>query len=107
MRSATAHPGRTPWGLLVPAAIAAAFVVVPLLSLGVRTPWRSTGAVLSDPETLSALWLSVLTSSLAALLCVALGLPLVWLLTRADFRGRSVLRGLVTVPVVMPSATAG
>lgn len=99
--------GRTPWGLLLPAALAAVFLVVPLLALGVRTPWGSLDAVIGDPEVRSALWLSVETSTLAALICLLLGLPLVWLLTRATFPGRSVLRGLVIVPVVMPPVVAG
>ena len=36
-----------------------------------------------------------------------LGLPVAWILARVDFRGRGVLRALVTVPLVLPPVVAG
>ena len=41
------------------------------------------------------------------LVCLVLGLPLAWLLARVDFRGRRLLRALVTVPMVLPPVVAG
>ena len=42
-----------------------------------------------------------------AALSVLLGLPLAWVLARVELRGKGVLRGLVTVPLVLPPVVAG
>jgi molybdate transport system permease protein len=49
----------------------------------------------------------VLCASLAAGLCVLLGVPLAWLLARGSFPGRRLLRALVTVPLVLPPVVGG
>ena len=94
--------------VLVPlAALAVAFLLLPLAGLMVRAPWRTLPEHLSRPEILSALRLSVLCASLAAGLCVLLGVPLAWLLARGSFPGRRLLRALVTVPLVLPPVVGG
>ena len=82
-------------------------LVVPLLALLVRTPWAALPERLTDPTVQDALWLSLLTSALAMVVCLLLGLPLAWVLARVDFPGRSLLRGVVTVPLVLPPVVAG
>ena len=93
---------------LVPlAGLALAFLLLPVIGLVVRAPWRSMPEVLSRPEVVDALRLSLLCASLASVVCVLLGVPLAWLLARATFRGRSLLRALVTVPLVLPPVVGG
>lgn len=93
--------------LLVPAAVALAFLVLPLAALVVRAPWRTLPSQLLDAEVGQALRLSLVTASLATAVCVALGVPLAWVLARANFPGRRVLRALVTVPLVLPPVVGG
>lgn len=99
--------GRPPLYLLAPAALALLFLVVPLLSLVVRTPFTSLPQRLTEPVVLDALWLSLWTATAATALSLVLGLPLAWLLARVDFAGRSLVRVLVTVPLVLPPVVAG
>ena len=99
--------GRPPYLLLVPAALAVGFLVVPLAALLARTPWRDLGSHLSDPAVLEALRLSLVTSLAAVVVVVAVGIPLAWLLARVDFPGRTVVRALVVVPLVLPPVVAG
>jgi molybdate transport system permease protein len=99
--------GRPPLYLLAPAALALLFLVVPLLSLVVRTPFTSLPQRLTEPVVLDALWLSLWTATAATTLSLVLGLPLAWLLARVDFAGRSLVRVLVTVPLVLPPVVAG
>ena len=40
-------------------------------------------------------------------LCIVLGVPLAWLLARTAFRGRSLVRALVTLPLVLPPVVGG
>ena len=99
--------GRIPIALLIPATLGLAFLVLPLAGLLVRAPWTTLPQRLSAPGILTALRLSLLTATLATIVCVLLGVPLAWMLARADFPGRRVLRALVTVPLVLPPVVGG
>lgn len=99
--------GRPPVRLVVLAMLAATMLLLPLLGLLVRAPWSTLATQLRDPDVLDALRLSVLTASLAALICMVVGIPLAWLLARVDFTGRQLLRVLVTVPLVLPPVVGG
>jgi molybdate transport system permease protein len=96
-----------PAPLLVPAAIGIGFLVLPLLGLLVRTPWSAIGPALTQPEVGQALRLSLVSATLATLVSLVLGVPLAWVLARSRIRGRSVLRALVTVPLVLPPVVGG
>ena len=99
--------GRAPLRLLVPAGLAVTFLVVPLAALVARAPFRTLPSRLARPEVLDALWLSLWTATAAMLLSLVLGLPLAWLLARVEFPGRTLVRTLVTVPLVLPPVVAG
>ncbi|MEM8904621.1 MAG: ABC transporter permease [Actinomycetota bacterium] len=98
---------RPPWLLVAPAAVGAAVFVVPFVALLFRAPWSDLRERISSDVVIDALRLSLLTSVLAAGLSVALGVPLAWLLARVDFPGRSLLRALVTLPMVLPPVVGG
>lgn len=107
MEQTRPHLGRPPAPLLAGAALAAAFLVLPLLALVVAAPWERVWSIVTTPATREALWLSLWTSTVAATACLVLGLPLAWLLARVDFAGRRLLRAVVTVPLVLPPVVAG
>ena len=91
----------------MPAALAALFLLLPLLGLLVRAPWRGLPRLLADPAVVEALRLSLLCASLATALSLVLGVPLAWVLARARVRGVAVLRALVTLPLVLPPVVGG
>nr|WP_221442701.1 ABC transporter permease [Nocardiopsis algeriensis] len=101
------RPGRAPWILLLPAFAGAAFLVLPLAGLLVRAPWPDMARRVTEPEVLSALWLSLWTATAATVLSLLLGVPLAWLLARTEFPGRRIVRALVTVPLVVPPVVGG
>jgi molybdate transport system permease protein len=96
-----------PVPILVVAGVTTAFLVLPLAGLIVRAPWGDIGAYLAAPEIRSALRLSLAASLLATVATFAFGLPLAWVLARADFPGRSLLRGLTMLPLVLPPVVGG
>jgi molybdate transport system permease protein len=98
---------RVPLALLVPGGAGLLFLVLPLVGLLVRAPWATLPQRVAEPGVLAALRLSLLTATLAALLCLVLGVPLAWLLARVDFPGRRLVRALVTVPLVLPPVVGG
>ena len=99
--------GRAPLRLLVPAVLAVTFLVLPLGALLLRVPWADFDDRLLEPEVLDALRLSLVTSLAAVAVVTAVGIPLSWLLARVDFPGRTVVRALVIVPLVLPPVVAG
>jgi molybdate transport system permease protein len=98
---------RAPLVLLVPAALALAFLMLPLAGLLIRTPWTDLPRRLTAPGVLDALRLSLLCATAATVLCLVLGVPLAWLLARTAFPGRWLVRALVTVPLVLPPVVGG
>ncbi|MBI1378029.1 MAG: molybdate ABC transporter permease subunit [Frankiales bacterium] len=96
-----------PWPVAVPAAIALAFLALPILGLLVRAPWGRMAQILTSPASLDALRLSLVTSTSATVLAVVVGVPLAWVLARGTFAGRRLLRALVTVPLVLPPVVGG
>jgi molybdate transport system permease protein len=93
----------------VPLAAAAgvAFLVLPLAGLLQRAPWATIPGELARPEAREALALSLACSLGALGVAVVLGLPVAWVLARHRFRGRSVVRALVTLPMVLPPVVGG
>ncbi|MEV3859434.1 molybdate ABC transporter permease subunit [Streptomyces sp. NPDC050095] len=96
-----------PLPLLLPALVGLAFLVVPLIALLVRAPWRDLPSQLTSPEVWQALQLSLLCATAATLVSLVLGVPLAWLLARTEFRGRGFVRALVTLPLVLPPVVGG
>ncbi|MEV4276568.1 ABC transporter permease [Actinoplanes xinjiangensis] len=98
---------RVPVPLLVPAILGLIFLVLPLVGLLARTPWSTLPARLAEPRVVEALRLSLLTSTMATVMCLILGVPLAWMLARASFPGRRLVRALITVPLVLPPVVGG
>jgi molybdate transport system permease protein len=98
---------RVPAFLGLPALVALAFLVLPLIGLLVRAPWADAPALLADPSVAQALRLSLETATASTVVCLLLGIPLAWLLARPALPGRAALRALVTVPLVMPPVVGG
>ncbi|MFG3122777.1 molybdate ABC transporter permease subunit [Streptomyces sp. NPDC048201] len=105
-RVRTARRG-VPVALLVPGLLAMAFLLVPLLALLVRAPWRSLPSQLSSTEVWQALQLSLISATAATAVALVLGVPLAWLLARTEFPGRGLVRALVTLPLVLPPVVGG
>jgi molybdate transport system permease protein len=100
------EPG-VPVPLLVPAVLAVGFLVLPLAGLVIRAPWDELVPQLTGPAVGQALRLSLVSATAATALSLVLGVPLAWVLARSRARGRSVLRALVTVPLVLPPVVGG
>lgn len=98
---------RTPWALGLPAALGALLLVVPLVALVARAPWSGLTRILSTPEVLDALWLSLLCATSATVLSLIVGVPLAWVLARSELPGLRLLRALVTLPLVLPPVVGG
>ncbi len=93
--------------LALPAAAGLAFLILPLAGLLLRAPWATLPSRLAEPQVLEALRLSLWTATLSTAVCLVLGVPLAWVLARADFPARRLVRALITVPLVLPPVVGG
>ncbi|MFI5758537.1 ABC transporter permease [Streptomyces sp. NPDC051569] len=105
-RFRTRSPG-VPVALALPALLAIAFLLLPLIGILARTSWSELGAHLTSPDTVEALRLSLLVSFWALGLSLLLGVPLAWLLARVPFPGKTLVRALVLLPMVLPPTVGG
>jgi molybdate transport system permease protein len=98
---------RTPTTLWILAGVGAVFVSLPLVALLIRAPWTDVASSLRGAGAGEALRLSIVVSVTATILSVLLGVPLAWILARTRIPGRSVLRAVVVLPVVLPPVVGG
>ena len=106
--TATRRTGnRPPWVLLPLAAVGVAFVIVPFVALLQRAPWTDLGQLLTRPVVTDALRLSLVSAFSATALALVVGVPLAWVLARTRFPGRSLVRALVILPMVLPPVVGG
>ncbi|MFD3717193.1 ABC transporter permease [Streptomyces sp. NPDC058674] len=98
---------RPPVTLALPALLAVAFLLLPLVGILTRTPWGDLATHLTSPGVVEALQLSLVVSLWALGLSLVLGVPLAWLLARVEFRGKALVRSLVLLPMVLPPTVGG
>jgi molybdate transport system permease protein len=96
-----------PGWIFVPALAGAAFVLLPLLAVVLRTPWSRFFELIASEASREALVLSLRTSATSTALCVLLGVPMAVVLARTSFRGQAVVRSLVLLPLVLPPVVGG
>jgi molybdate transport system permease protein len=89
------------------AAVALAFLLIPIVAVFARVSPGRLVAQLSRPVVTDALVLSLKTSALTQALVLLLGTPAAYLLATRRFRGRSLAVVLVELPLVLPPAVAG
>ena len=94
-------------GLVAACGIFLALLLLPLVTLFVRALPGLLAGVWQHPAIVSALHLSLWTSTCAMLISVLLGTPVAYVLARYRFPGAALLDTLVDLPVVLPPAVAG
>lgn len=101
------RPRSAPAPLLALGLAGITFLLLPLAGLLVKAPWGDLLDTFTDEQVRDALVVSLIAATGALVGCLLLGVPLAWLLARVDFPGRTLVRGLVLVPMVMPPVVGG
>jgi molybdate transport system permease protein len=100
-------PLGVPRWVLAIATAGAAFVLAPLLALAARVNWAEFLGLVTSESAVTAMLLSLRTSTAATALCVLLGVPMALVLARSTFPGQGVARALVLVPLALPPVISG
>ena len=94
-----------PWPFLLPALLTGGGVVLPLAYLGVRALEARPGVLLdllSRPKTLQLLTNTLVLLLAVLVLTTLLALPLAWLTTRTDLKGKRFFVLLLALPLAVP-----
>lgn len=83
------------------------YFVLPLLGLITQTPWGRFGKTITSSTALDALRLSLIASLSSTALALLFGFPLAWMLARGNLPWKPLLRGLCTLPMVLPPVVGG
>jgi molybdate transport system permease protein len=84
-----------------------ALFLLPIVGLIGRTPWSDLPSLLTSDIVVDAIRLSLVVSVGATAMSALFGLPLAYVLARAEFKGRTVVRSLVLLPLVLPPVVGG
>ena len=99
------------WGLTALALGALGlFIVLPLAAVFVQAlakGWDVYLAAVREPDTISAIELSLLAAGIAVPLNLVFGVAAAWAVTRFQFKGRNVLISLIDVPFAVSPVVAG
>jgi thiamine transport system permease protein len=83
------------------------FLVLPLFnSIATFFSAGTTREVLTDSSMLGVLWFSLWQATLSVVATIVFALPATWALSRFQFPGARLCRGLLTAPFVLPSIVA-
>lgn len=114
MKASSLRAGDTPavrLTLLTIAAVLALLIFVAplamLLSRAFAMGWSVYQEKITEPNTLHAVWLTVLASLVVVPINTFFGICAAWLITRHRFRGRGTLTALIELPVSVSPIVAG
>ncbi len=88
-------------------ALVVGFLALPMVGILVHVGPGKLASSFDEQVTLDALRVTLETSAISLALIVVVGTPAAYLLARRPFPGRSLVLGLIALPVVLPPAVAG
>lgn len=91
----------------VVALLVVALVAAPVISLLWRVPWSRMSSLLTEEVVTDAISLSLISSVLAAVVALTLGVPVALLLSRMEGVLASITRALMMLPMVLPPVVGG
>ena len=91
----------------MPAAAGVVFIVLPLAAMATRVEWSNFFGLVTSESSVAALKLSLRTSTASTLLCILFGVPMSMVLARTSFRGQTLIRSFVLLPLVLPPVVGG
>jgi molybdate transport system permease protein len=93
--------------LFLAAALALAFLLLPLVAIFLRVPPGDLVAQLGNEAAVDAIVVTAKATLIAEALILVVGTPAAYLIASRNFRGRPLVITLVELPLVLPPAVAG
>jgi sulfate transport system permease protein len=86
------------------------FLVLPLTVVfveGFRNGWQAYLEAIKDPDTLSAIRLTLIAAAVSVLLNTVFGIAAAWAITKFDFWGKQILNTLIDLPLTVSPVISG
>ncbi len=83
------------------------YIALPVVALFFRTTPELFLTSLQDPQVISALYLSLLTTTITLVIVIVVGTPFAFFHSRMDYPGKIIVDTFIDLPLVLPPAVAG
>ena len=83
------------------------YLALPIVALFFRVTPEMFFTALHDPDVISALWLSLITTSITLAVVILVGTPFAYFHSRYSYPGKVIVDTLIDLPLVLPPAVAG
>jgi len=95
------------WILLILSSLVLLFLVAPLIGMFINTGATEFFETAKDKEVQESIWLTIWVSFSATFFFALAAVPFAWFLARKSFPFKSVVQGIIDLPVVLPHTAAG
>lgn len=95
------------WVLLLLSSLVLLFILAPLVGMFLHSGKSELLETVRDRDVQDSIWLTIWISFTVTLLFAVAAVPLAWLLARKNFPLRSIVQGIIDLPVVLPHTAAG
>ncbi|MDD1701479.1 MAG: ABC transporter permease [Methanoregula sp.] len=83
------------------------YLALPVVAIFLRITPERFFATIQDPEVISALWLSLVTTCITLVVVIAVGTPFAYFHSRYSYPGKVIVDTFIDLPLVLPPAVAG
>jgi molybdate/tungstate transport system permease protein len=95
------------WILVVLSSLVLLFLIAPLLGMFIHTGLGEFFETANDKEVQASIWLTIWISFCATFIFAIAAVPFAWLLARKSFPLKSIVQGIIDLPIVLPHTAAG
>jgi molybdate/tungstate transport system permease protein len=83
------------------------FVVAPVLNMFFASSFKDVFGVAREVEVQKSIFLTLWVSVAATIVCSVFAVPLAWLIAKKSFKLKTLLLGIINIPIVIPHSAAG
>ena len=98
---------RLPAGFALAASLLILFIILPVLVTVFSVSLHTLLETMTDPDVARSISLTFLAGGVATGIGVLLGLPLAYIMARISFPGKSIIAGIIDLPLIIPHTAAG
>ena len=96
-----------PLGFPIAASLIILFIILPILVTLLSVSLESLLKTITDEVVTRSVGLTLFAAALATFIGFLLGIPLAYIMARATFPGKSLLAGVIDLPLIIPHTAAG
>ena len=96
-----------PPGFVIAASLLILFIILPVLITLLSTSVQEILETITDKDVARSIGITFLAGGISTSIGILLGLPLAYIMSRGNFPGKSILSGIIDLPLIIPHTAAG